>query len=186
MIQHSRPSPYEIFGRKNEVVFHKKSKAPHLVLEIAKSKLLEYLSAKDSGLQKNISTIRELIRCSLSGLGKINLNWHALVDTTSKRMGIGIIIRGNRGDVMACLSQSRPFSSQPFIAECQALLRAMKFFLELSFYQVTLEGDALVITEAIKNENNCLGCYSDLIEEENQSLRTRPQWSLSFSLREGN
>lgn len=42
----------------------------------------------------------------------------------------------------------------------------MKFFLERSFYQLALEGDALVITEAIKNENNHLGWYSDLIEEE--------------------
>lgn len=78
-------------------------------------------------------------------------------------MGICIIIRDEMGDVLACLSLSRPFRSQPIITECKALLRAMEFYSKLDFYHVELESDALVIIQAIKNENECLAWYDKLI-----------------------
>lgn len=107
------------------------------------------------------------------------------MDMSENRMGIGIIIKDDRGDVLARLSSSLPFLSHPIVKECQTLLRALNFFLELGMQQVEFEGDALAVIEAIKKESECLAWYGDLIEEAKQYFKGRSLWSLKFSFREG-
>lgn len=92
--------------RRNVVVFHKKFKTPHFVLEVVKSEPLDYLLAYDFIPQNNLATIRGSVRWSPPGFGKVNLNWDASVYVTTKRMGIVIALRDNMGEVFACLSSS--------------------------------------------------------------------------------
>lgn len=111
--------------------FNNKVKASNLVLEEARNGLIE--------------AIKEVVRWSAPDFGKVKMNWNALVSASTKRMGIDIIIRENMSEVLAYLSSSWAFSPQPIIVECWALLRVMKFCLELDFYQVELKGDVQVV-----------------------------------------
>lgn len=54
----------------------------------------------------------------------------------SKTMGIGLVIRDPKGEVMASLSLPEPFHSKPIVAKLRAFWRAMIFCLELGFESV--------------------------------------------------
>lgn len=107
----------------------------------------------------------------------VKLNWDVSVEKSTKRIGIDIrigiyiMIGDERGEVIACFSSSLSFSSHPIVAECQALLRALTFCLELGLQRVKLERDALVVIEAINQEAECVACYRDLSEEVKQLLK---------------
>lgn len=103
-------------------------------------------------------------------------------------MGFSIVIWDDVGEVLACLSASRPFYSLPAAtaAECRAFLRAMEFFLELGFSHIQFEGDALLIIQAIKKRSECLAWYGDLVKEAKFNFQRHPEWGLSFTQREGN
>lgn len=57
-------------------------------------------------------------------------------------MGIGVVVRDHYGRFLAGLSSSMEFSSQPIIAEFQALLRVMEFCIKLDFEIFKFESDA--------------------------------------------
>lgn len=99
-------------------------KAPHLVIVVAERTFEEFSSAYDTS-QPSI-TVRALTRWLLSRFGKFKLNWDTIVDKVSKRIGIGIIIRNERGEALACSSSSCPFHSHLVIAETYALMRVVQ------------------------------------------------------------
>lgn len=47
----------------------------------------------------------------------LNLTRDAVVDNKQKRVGFGIVVRYNKGEVMACLCSSQPFYSLPTFVE---------------------------------------------------------------------
>lgn len=70
----------------------------------------------------------------------------------SKKMGIGVVIRDDKGDILACLCSSTFFYSKPIITEFGALWRAMRLGMELGFKAIQLEGDAEVLINSINSE----------------------------------
>lgn len=107
------------------MVFQNKFKALQLVLDAARSEFDDYCSIIDPGLP--ITSMRAHIRWTLPGPGRFKLNWDPSVDKMSMRIEIGIIIRDERGHVLAYLSLSYFFSSQPIVSKRQTLLRALDF-----------------------------------------------------------
>jgi hypothetical protein len=47
----------------------------------------------------------------------VKLNWDASLDTNSKRMGVGDLIRDRVGNVLAAISSSIPLVQDPEVAE---------------------------------------------------------------------
>lgn len=109
-----------------------------------------------------MASIQETVKWIPPVNGKVKMNWDATVNVSKKKMGIGIVIRDDMGEVLACLSSSRGFISQPIIAECWALSRAMEFCSKLGFYQLEIEGDAQVSIQVIKKEEECLDLVWDI------------------------
>lgn len=83
------------------------------------------------------------------------VNWDAAVCNKLKKLGIVVVVTDSKGKVLTCLSSSRSFSSQPIEAEFLTLWRAMKLCTELEMENILLEEDALVLVNAIKNEEDC-------------------------------
>lgn len=101
-------------------------------------------------------------------------------------MGIGVVIRDYKGEVMTCLNPPKPFHSQPIIAKYQALWRAMTLYLELGFELIQFERDAQLLVNSINSEDECLSWYEHLVEEARQVFKHRTHWTISFVHREGN
>lgn len=101
----------------------------------------------------------------------MKLNWDVATNVSYHKMGIGIIVRNNMGEVLACLSSSRCSYSLLAVAECRVLLRAFEFCQEMGFTHVEFEGDDQTIVQAIKKEEECCILYGTLVEEAKQVLK---------------
>lgn len=84
------------------------------------------------------------------GENYLKANWNATLDVKSRKMGIGVIIKNEKGEVIATCCDSRDYVNQLALAECLALRKAMGFCRDLSFNRVILEGDAQVIVNVVK------------------------------------
>lgn len=64
-------------------------------------------------------------------MGVAKVNWDATLNIRNQKIGIRIVVHDYQGEVLANLSTSRRFNSQPILAECMALWRAIEFVEEL-------------------------------------------------------
>lgn len=87
--------------------------------------------------------------------GMAKTNWDAAVDFNNQKIGIGIIVRDSNGEILACVSTSKSFSSQPILAECLALWQTIEFCDKLGLLTIQLEGDVQAIVNAVKVEEEC-------------------------------
>jgi len=72
-------------------------------------------------------------------VGYVKVNCDATVYEAGGKMGIGVIVRDHKGEVLATLLAPQ----QHIIDPTSAALRATFFALELGYQQVELEGDAI-------------------------------------------
>lgn len=66
---------------------------------------------------------------------------------------------------MACLNTFKSFNSQPILAECLTLWRAIKFVEELGLPKVQLEDDAQAIINVVTSKEACDLWYEGILEE---------------------
>lgn len=62
-------------------------------------------------------------------MGKVKLNWDASLDRGSKKMGVGVIARDERGLVVAFMCTTIPFITDPSIAEAVAAWKGGRILL---------------------------------------------------------
>lgn len=125
---------------------HQPSCSTHLLAARAKECLAEFLSIQPAALQP-IPKPRVRWKPPPQGMVKINFDGATSKDHTS---GIGVVIRDERGSVLASLSQNIPQVCRPLDIETLAATRAHKFAAELGFNKVVLEGDCEVLMKALK------------------------------------
>jgi hypothetical protein len=76
--------------------------------------------------------------------GVFKVNWDFLVDSVSKRMSVGIIIRDHNGCVLAAKCSNDPILSSDVQPKVLACLSVLLFASEIGFYDVVLEGPPAV------------------------------------------
>jgi hypothetical protein len=76
--------------------------------------------------------------------GVFKVNWDFLVDSVSKRMLVGIIIRDHNGYVLTAKCLNDPILSSDVQPKVLACLSALLFASESDFYDVVLEGPPAV------------------------------------------
>jgi hypothetical protein len=73
------------------------------------------------------------------------------MDKGPERIRIGLILRDHEGRVLVTRSLTKNFLVDPTVAEALSALQAVEFCREMAgFYDVTMEGDALQIVNAVK------------------------------------
>lgn len=80
--------------------------------------------------------------------GFVKVNWDVAVHKYNRKMGIGVIVCDNMGEVLATLLDPKAYIIAPNIAEATSVLQAVNFTRELGFYKVVLEGDAIQVVQA--------------------------------------
>lgn len=93
---------------------------------------------------------------------KINFDEATSKDHTS---GIGVVIRDERGSVLASLSQNIPQVCRPLDIETLAASRALKFAAELGFNKVVLEGDCEVLMKVVKGGDQFLSTVGLVMDD---------------------
>ena len=87
----------------------------------------------------------------LSTLGEMyKTNYDRVVFEDSKEAGIGVIVRNDRGEVLAALSEKIPYPCSVVLVEVLAARRAVQFIMELGITQSIFEGDSEIVYKALK------------------------------------
>ena len=103
--------------------------------------------------------------------GTMKLNWDAAIDTNRKLMGIGIVIRGYSGGVVATQCTTRPYVCDHVVAKALALWTVVMLFGQLGFRDIILEGDSLEVVKAIQMEGRNWTRYRFILEETKEMLQ---------------
>ncbi|XP_042956923.1 uncharacterized protein LOC122292545 [Carya illinoinensis] len=84
----------------------------------------------------------------------VKANWDASISAAMKKVGMGMVIWDEEGEIMAYLCTAVDCLQDPTIGEALALRRAMLLCEELGFLKVILEGDSQVIVKAINRKED--------------------------------
>jgi hypothetical protein len=70
------------------------------------------------------------------------VNWDIAVEINMKCMGLGVIIRDEKGRVAAALSKTLDSLQDPSVGEAMGARGEVEFARELGFHEIFLEGDS--------------------------------------------
>ena len=81
----------------------------------------------------------------------MKINFDGAVFSESNCSGAGVVIRNRQGFVIASLLQKFSQAFAPLEVEVLAAARALEFAAELGIKHTVLEGDSLMLIQALKN-----------------------------------
>jgi hypothetical protein len=84
--------------------------------------------------------------------GWLKVNWDASVEKNQGRMGFGVVVRNEKGDVIAAQCQSTLGLFDPAVAEARAALLGVPLCRECGFMRVHFEGDAQTVVNAVNSQ----------------------------------
>ena len=95
----------------------------------------------------------------------LKINWDATVDLKKGIIGLGIIVRDERGDFIEAETKYVMMQAEPVVAETMAALQALNLCMRQGYQRAILEGDALQVVNMINMEKPCNMGYGHLIED---------------------
>ncbi|GLT72323.1 hypothetical protein SLA2020_442690 [Shorea laevis] len=119
-------------------------------------------------------------------VGVVKTNWDAAIDTLNNRMGVGVIIRDEAGDVVPSMCVVVPYILDPAVAEAVALWKAVELCNDLQLPRLHLEGDCQKIIQALRMEGPCWSRFGYLVEDSRSQLDLLHDWSVSHTRQEAN
>jgi ribonuclease HI len=118
--------------------------------------------------------------------GWYKANWDFAFNNSAGRMGVGVIVRDEKGEVAVAWSKSCLGSLEPTTGEAFALFHAVTLCNDVMFPNVILEGDAKLVPDAL-NSNQSRGCrFGHLIEDTRHVLQLFSRWKCVFTKRVAN
>ncbi|XP_042950227.1 uncharacterized protein LOC122282332 [Carya illinoinensis] len=178
----------KIWLRRNQLIFEEQFTGPKSVISQAIEDLEEYREAQRVGEVNRLSVIaggRE-VKWKRPGENIVKINWDVAFDKKSLKIGAGVVIRDEEGEVLTCLCMPRTNIYSPIVVELQELWRAVNVCTELRFINVEFECDALTIVNAVNNIDENWAWYGQLIEDLRSMFSGVSIWKLQHIYREGN
>jgi ribonuclease HI len=97
------------------------------------------------------------------------------IDNSKARVGIGVILRDERGQVLAAMSKTRNGTLEPSTGEAFATSTAICFCRDIGVQRVVLEGDAKQIVDAVNSNLTSWSRFGHLIDDTRWILESFPQ-----------
>ncbi|XP_040998224.1 uncharacterized protein LOC121244278 [Juglans microcarpa x Juglans regia] len=182
---------HRIWLRRNKVVFENQFYNPSKLLQMAGEGLEDYKLAQISqeGSATTVDTADYNVmqkKWKKPGVFKVKANWDAALDMEAKRMGMGIVIRDEEGEVLVSVCDVRNHVDHPAIAESWALWKALEICNKLALSRVTFEGDAVVVINGINREVEDQSCMGHITEDIKQVFKAKRDWNIRFVPKDGN
>jgi ribonuclease HI len=86
------------------------------------------------------------------------------LESKQKRMGIGVVIRGDQGRVTAALCQPVEILPDSVIGKAMGALGAVEFCRDLELKDIILEGDSKMVVDAIIKKGPSQSTYGHIME----------------------
>jgi hypothetical protein len=94
----------------------------------------------------------------------------AAIDVKRKKIGLGVVVKDDRREMQAAMTQVIPYLTDPIVAESMATWRAISFYRECGFNKMFLEGDSLMVVSELCKVTPCTRIYGALIEDTRSHL----------------
>ncbi|XP_040998181.1 uncharacterized protein LOC121244226 [Juglans microcarpa x Juglans regia] len=147
---------HKIWARRNCFVFNNKFNSPLALVRSALNDIEVYHE-----LHLSLSTDADRLPRHIADMGwrppsdpYYKLNFDVVSYSEKRLMGIGIVVRNSRGEVLIVASAPRSHICSAFSRECYALLRSIKLCQEMCLHQAVFEGDAKALLESVNGYNN--------------------------------
>ena len=92
-------------------------------------------------------------------------NFDGAMFVESDQAGIGVVVRNNRGQVMAALAEKIPKPTSTIILEVPVARRAVQFIHELGFAHSIFEGDAETVIKALADGNCTIPSIGHIVKD---------------------
>ncbi|CAL5418883.1 unnamed protein product [Camellia sinensis] len=103
-------------------------------------------------------------RWSPSAGGFVKVNFDGATFKTQQLCGVGVLIRDQRGEPVAALSEQIPTWMEADCIEAIAAVKALEFAIELGLTNIHLEGDSLTVVKAIREESNLCASFGHFLQ----------------------
>ena len=98
-------------------------------------------------------------------LEHVKLNFDAVVFNSINMAGIGVIARNWNGAVIEAMSMPIPLSQTVNEMEALVCRKAVQFAKDLGLQKVVIEGDSLVVINALSQGPDCLSSFGNVIDD---------------------
>ena len=88
-----------------------------------------------------------------------------MVFNNSNSAGVGVIIRDRSGEVIATMLKRIPLPNSVPEVEAMSCRRAVKFAYEVGIHDIIVEGDSLIVIQALSHGEVCEAPYGNLIDD---------------------
>lgn len=123
------------------------------------------MSVMHNSLQLNQGHLNKKFAGSHHLEGLLKLNFDASVVKSPLSIGLGVVVRNNKRDILAWSRRRIPFTQEPKLAEAFAVRLAAQLAIQLHARQVTIEGDCSSIIRILQSSSVYLSSAGYLLRK---------------------
>lgn len=160
---------WALWYQRNQFLYEKVVHHCTVVINNAISMQLAYKQVQVfDGVSKEVTKV---LRWSPPPPGFLKLNVDGAIFPDQHRAGIGIILRDEKGCVVATYSKSESDVASPEFIEASALLRGLQFCAQWGVPKLVLETDCLLLVNALQSQTEFFTDFAFLIHDIRRMLR---------------
>lgn len=178
-----------IWFARNKTIFESKNMTPTAVVKWSEKQVLDWkLANKKDRTTTGVNEGRQdtTTKWHQPAPGSLKLNVDASVTEGQNSFSLGMVIRNHQGDyiagkVMRCVGRVPALE-----AELTGVAEALVWAQEVADGEVEIESDSLLAVNALKNNQDNLLEFGDLVQQCKASLEVNKRFKVSFVRRQAN
>ncbi|XP_062176146.1 uncharacterized protein LOC133881223 [Alnus glutinosa] len=175
-----------LWMRRNKWVFYGQFSPPVQVLKQAREAMDSFAITHTPSTQ----AVQVPVRCMLKWIkpiqGEVKCNWDAAINSKNRCMGVGVVVRDDKGRDVAAKARFFPSIVNPTVAESMGAWQAVVMCCDMRFPQVVFEGDSWNVVSALNKEDPCWSSFGQIIEDIRAKLQDIPSVRVQHVPREAN
>jgi ribonuclease HI len=175
-----------LWMRRNKWVFDGQFTSPAQVLKQACEAWDSFATNLTQRTQAGQEPVRSMPKWIKPTQGEMKCNWDAAINSKKRGMGVGVVIRDDRGRVVAAKASFVSGIVNPIVAESMGAWQAVVMCCNLRFPLVVLEGDSLIVVSALNKEEPCWSSFGHIIEDIRAKLQDIPSVRVQHVPRDAN
>nr|XP_023897448.1 uncharacterized protein LOC112009346 [Quercus suber] len=151
-----------IWKRRNDIRVGKRGESLPNLVQQAQTRLQNFLLHNSAA---TTSTGQPPTQWQPPAHQQYKINFDGALFKDENQAGLGVVIRDSKGQVMVSLAQRIPLPSTAIEVEALAARRALELALETGLNKGVLEGDSLILMNALKSNSHSLAQFGHIVND---------------------
>jgi ribonuclease HI len=176
-----------IWKRRNKVINGRLFSHPITMVNSARELHSQFKLALERNAEPTVSSREEdVVKWCPPPTGCFKANWDAATSGDQKKTGVGVIIRDERGLVIAALSRTIFANFDPQTVEATTALHAVELCKDIGVQDNFLEGDAFTVVKAIAFRTSTWHNFGQIVDDIQVVLGSKRSWRVGHIKRGAN